>query len=183
MAEITKEKKLQYAKPKRLTQLGKEINSAQGKFAQAISDWAGSMSFVYMHVVWFTFWILANAGLLQPIVPIFDPFPYGLLTMVVSLEAIFLSTFIMISQNRQALIAEFRDLEEEYEHKLEDLEQDELEQDVEEISQDVEEIGRDVDVIQAGLQDLMKSVSQIQQKLILEKQKTSDLEKKQANTS
>lgn len=177
MADITKEKRQQYAKPKRLTQLAKEINSAQGKFAQAISDWAGSMSFVYIHVVWFTFWILANAGFLKPFVPVFDPFPYGLLTMVVSLEAIFLSTFIMISQNRQALIAEYRDLEEEHEQKLEDLEQDELEQDVEEIGQDVEEIGRDIDVIQAGLQDLVKSVAQMQQRLLIEKQKINDQEK------
>jgi len=56
------------------------------------------MVFVYVHIVWFIAWIILNSGLfgLRP----FDPFPYGLLTMIVSLEAIFLSTFVLISQNR-----------------------------------------------------------------------------------
>lgn len=56
------------------------------------------MVFVYIHLAWFGFWILANAGWFG--IPKFDPFPYGLLTMVVSLEAIFLSAFVLISQNR-----------------------------------------------------------------------------------
>jgi len=70
----------------------------QGKIADIITDFSGSMAFVYLHVAWFGFWILANAGWfgLKP----FDPFPYGLLTLVVSLEAIFLSAFVLISQNR-----------------------------------------------------------------------------------
>ena len=56
------------------------------------------MVFVYVHFFWFAAWILLNSGRfgLQP----FDRFPYGLLTMIVSLEAIFLSTFVLISQNR-----------------------------------------------------------------------------------
>ena len=64
------------------------------------------MIFVYVHIFWFTVWILLNTGRLgiQP----FDPFPYGLLTMVVSLEAIFLSTFVLISQNRLSQEAEHR---------------------------------------------------------------------------
>jgi uncharacterized membrane protein len=57
------------------------------------------MVFVYVDIAWFGLWILLNTGQLR--VPVFDPFPYGLLTMVVSLEAIFLSTFVLISQNRQ----------------------------------------------------------------------------------
>jgi uncharacterized membrane protein len=56
------------------------------------------MAFVYLHVAWFGLWILANTGRFG--VATFDPFPYGLLTMLVSLEAIFLSTFVLISQNR-----------------------------------------------------------------------------------
>src|SRR5205085_11701690 len=68
--------------------------------------------FVYLHGFWFGLWIVVNlgllaatvGGLLQP----FDPFPFGLLTMIVSLEAIFLSTFVMISQNRQAETADRR---------------------------------------------------------------------------
>lgn len=155
-------------------QLVRQLNSAEGKFAELINRWAGSMSFVYIHIIWFGFWILANHGVLEPAIPVFDPFPYGLLTMVVSLEAIFLSTFILIAQNRQVLVDTYREWEEEREQRKEELEQDELEQDVEEISQDVDEIGRDVDKIQAGLNDLIKSVSQMQQRIMIaEKQRST----------
>ncbi len=64
--------------------------SVQNRIADQITTFAGSMPFVYIHVVWFCCWI----GLR------FEKFPFGLLTMIVSLEAIFLSTFVMISQNR-----------------------------------------------------------------------------------
>jgi uncharacterized membrane protein len=57
-------------------------------------------------VVWFAVWIAANVGIL-PVEP-FDPYPFGMLTTIVSLEAIFLSTFVLVSQNRQAAIAERR---------------------------------------------------------------------------
>jgi uncharacterized membrane protein len=70
----------------------------QDRIADAITSLSGRMAFVYLHLVWFGAWILLNDGRLG--VPPFDPFPYGLLTMVVSLEAIFLSTFVLISQNR-----------------------------------------------------------------------------------
>jgi len=72
--------------------------SLQDRIADAITSFSGRMVFVYVHVVWFVAWILLNTGRLG--VRSFDPFPYGLLTMVVSLEAIFLSTFVLISQNR-----------------------------------------------------------------------------------
>lgn len=72
--------------------------SLQEHIADVITQFSGRMSFVYFHVVWFAAWILINTGHLG--VKPFDPFPYGLLTMVVSLEAIFLSTFVLISQNR-----------------------------------------------------------------------------------
>jgi uncharacterized membrane protein len=65
-------------------------HSLQARVADAITAFAGSMPFVYVHVVWFALWI--GLGV--------EPFPFGLLTMIVSLEAIFLSTFVMISQNR-----------------------------------------------------------------------------------
>ncbi len=64
--------------------------SAQNRVADAITDFAGSMVFVYVHVVWFALWIIFQV----------EDYPFGLLTMIVSLEAIFLSTFVMISQNR-----------------------------------------------------------------------------------
>jgi uncharacterized membrane protein len=83
--------------------------SVQDRAADAITDFAGSMAFVYVHAVWFGLWVLLNVGLLRvPHLTEFDPFPFGLLTMVVSLEAIFLSTFILVSQNRQAKLSERR---------------------------------------------------------------------------
>ena len=69
--------------------------SAQARVADAITSFAGSMTFVYVHLVWFALWILLGGVLIH-----FDKFPFGLLTMIVSLEAIFLSTFVMVSQNR-----------------------------------------------------------------------------------
>ena len=76
------------------------------RIADAITSFSGRMIFVYIHIVWFSAWILLNSGLfgMEP----FDPFPYGLLTMIVSLEAIFLSTFVLISQNRMVELAEKR---------------------------------------------------------------------------
>ena len=64
--------------------------SVQNRIADRITAFAGSMAFVYIHIVWFGCWI--GFGV--------EGYPYGLLTMIVSLEAIFLSTFVMISQNR-----------------------------------------------------------------------------------
>ncbi len=70
----------------------------QGRIADAITSFSGRMIFAYVHILWFGIWILLNTGRFG--VRSFDPFPYGLLTMIVSLEAIFLSTFVLISQNR-----------------------------------------------------------------------------------
>ena len=78
----------------------------QDRLADAITAVSGRMAFVYMHIVWFGLWFLLNTGRFG--VPPFDPFPYGLLTMVVSLEAIFLATFVLISQNRLSADAEHR---------------------------------------------------------------------------
>jgi len=65
--------------------------SIQNRIADAVTKFAGSMVFVYVHIVWFVLWIGFRV----------EKFPFGLLTMMVSLEAIFLSTFLLISQNRQ----------------------------------------------------------------------------------
>lgn len=72
--------------------------TVQERLADLITAFSGRMLFVYLHIFWFSAWILSNTGWLG--LPRFDPFPYGLLTMIVSLEAIFLSTFVLISQNR-----------------------------------------------------------------------------------
>jgi uncharacterized membrane protein len=68
----------------------KRATSVQNRIADRITAFAGSMRFVYLHLVWFGLWI--GLGV--------EGYPYGLLTMIVSLEAIFLSTFVLISQNR-----------------------------------------------------------------------------------
>ncbi len=67
----------------------------------------GTVSFLLCNVTIFFIWILINIGLIKGITP-FDPFPFGLLTMVVSLEAIFLSVIVLISQNRTSKIADLR---------------------------------------------------------------------------
>jgi uncharacterized membrane protein len=75
--------------------------------ADAITAFAGSMRFVIAHAVLFGAWLLANTvGI--PGVPRFDPFPFVMLAMFASVEAIFLSTFVLISQNRAAALAEQR---------------------------------------------------------------------------
>lgn len=71
---------------------------------ERLTDWiawfSGSLQFLALTAVWFAVWIAVNTLPLG--LPVFDPFPFGLLTMIVSLEAIFLSCFVLISQNRQA---------------------------------------------------------------------------------
>jgi len=71
-------------------QAEERAQSIQNRIADRITAFAGSMWFVYIHIAWFGCWIGFGA----------ETYPYGLLTMSVSLEAIFLSTFVMISQNR-----------------------------------------------------------------------------------
>jgi uncharacterized membrane protein len=78
------------------------MRGSQDRIADAITTFSGTMLFVYIHAAWFTLWIAVNEGLFGRSA-IWDPYPYGLLTMIVSLEAIFLSTFVMVSQNRQAI--------------------------------------------------------------------------------
>lgn len=71
------------------------------KMADWIAEFSGSMAFLVLNGLVFLVWIVANVDLV-PGLPAFDPFPFGLLTMAVSLEAIFLSIFVLISQNRMA---------------------------------------------------------------------------------
>ncbi|WP_105437580.1 DUF1003 domain-containing protein [Neorhizobium sp. T25_13] len=75
--------------------------SRQERLAQAMTNFAGSMPFVYLHALVFGLWILVNVGWL-PVMPAFDP-SLVILAMVASVEAIFISTFVLISQNRMAL--------------------------------------------------------------------------------
>src|SRR5713226_6210932 len=85
----------------------RKLMGLEDKIADELTRFAGSMKFVYVHTLWFAVWIIINLGVLG-LGLAFDKFPFGLLTLIVSLEAIFLSTFVMISQNRQAKAAEVR---------------------------------------------------------------------------
>ena len=80
--------------------------SFEERVADAITRFTGSMRFVYLHVVLFGLWIIVNLGIV-PGIPKFDP-SFVILAMVASVEAIFLSTFILISQNRMTAAAEKR---------------------------------------------------------------------------
>jgi uncharacterized membrane protein len=78
---------------------------------ERLGDWvaarAGSVTFALIHLVWFAAWIVGNVGLIPGLKP-FDPYPFGFLTFVVSLEAIYLSIFVLVSQNRLSRQAEIR---------------------------------------------------------------------------
>lgn len=82
------------------------LRPLQDRVADAITAFSGSMWFVYIHTIWFAVWVAINMNCTP--LPAFDPYPFGLLTMIVSLEAIYLSTFVLISQNRMSMEAEDR---------------------------------------------------------------------------
>jgi uncharacterized membrane protein len=78
-----------------------------GHVAERMTKLASAPWFFALHIIWFTSWILINTGI-TPIAP-FDPYPFGFLTLVVSLEAIFLSIFVLMAQGRESAIAELRE--------------------------------------------------------------------------
>ncbi|MBP6946148.1 MAG: DUF1003 domain-containing protein [Candidatus Pacebacteria bacterium] len=86
--------------------------NAKRNLADKIADWLtesfGTVFFLGLNGIFFLFWITWNSGVF-PHIPVRDPFPFGLLTMVVSLEAIFLAIVVLISQNRETKIAELRE--------------------------------------------------------------------------
>ena len=83
-------RKTTYTHPVLVQHQEERSRNLQDRIADAITRFAGSMPFVYLHIIWFSLWIVLRV----------EKFPFGFLTMLVSLEAIFLSTFVMISQNR-----------------------------------------------------------------------------------
>src|SRR5438876_10790769 len=89
----------------KLEEAAREQRTPADRLAEVIADFCGSMTFVWVHVIWFGGWIVFN---LLPGTKHVDPFPFTFLTLVVSLEAIFLSTFILISQNHDSRISEKR---------------------------------------------------------------------------
>jgi uncharacterized membrane protein len=86
-----------------LAALSQRRQRREERAADLITKFSGSMQFVYLHIGWFTVWILLNVTIAR-----FDPFPFGLLTLIVSLEAIFLSTFVLLSQNRESARQDLR---------------------------------------------------------------------------
>ena len=89
----------------------KAQHSGEQTKMQVLAEWlttlASGTGFFVFHVIAFALWLIWNSGLLP--LPAFDPFPFGLLTMIVSLEAIFLSIFVLMSQGRESRIAELRE--------------------------------------------------------------------------
>ena len=91
VAKTTTDRKLgRVPNPALMEHARERAQSVENRIADRITAFSGSMRFVYLHAIWFACWI--GFGV--------EPYPFGLLTMIVSLEAIFLSTFVMISQNR-----------------------------------------------------------------------------------
>jgi uncharacterized membrane protein len=105
-------------KPDKISRRRRIIRSFEAKalshrtFAEKIADYIngsfGSIWFLVINVYWFAVWIILNINVIPGVVP-FDPFPFGFLTMVVSLEAIVLSIFVLLSQNRAAQTASLRE--------------------------------------------------------------------------
>jgi len=89
----------------RLEEAAKAERAKSDQIADVIANFCGSMPFVWAHLIWFAAWIIINT---MPGVDHFDPFPFNFLTLIVSLEAIFLSTFILISQNHETRLSERR---------------------------------------------------------------------------
>lgn len=78
------------------------------RFADDLTNAFSSVTFLFVNAIWFTAWILINVGLVPDVTP-FDPFPFGLLTMIVSLEAIILAIIILVSQGRQSYVTSVRE--------------------------------------------------------------------------
>lgn len=78
------------------------------RIADLIGGFSGSMTFVFLHLVWFLAWFLINTGVI-PGIPRFDPYPFILLAMIVSVEGVLLSTFVLMKQNRMQKRIDVRD--------------------------------------------------------------------------
>jgi uncharacterized membrane protein len=104
--------KQEFAKSHQIVKSLKAKADAKRTASQKFADWMtaafGSVTFLTLNALWFAVWIAWNVRVIPGLEP-FDPFPFGLLTMLVSLEAIFLSIFVLISQNRASQIADLRE--------------------------------------------------------------------------
>jgi len=94
-----------------IAELQQHLNARRGlidRIADLVGGFSGSMAFVLVHVVWFSVWFLWNTGVLPGVKP-FDPFPFILLAMIVSVEGVLLSTFVLMKQNRMQRQSDTRD--------------------------------------------------------------------------
>ena len=91
----------------RLEQQALQRRTAADRVSDAIAGFAGTILFVGLHIAWFSLWVLINVGLL-PIIRPFDPYPFALLAMIVSIEGVLLSAFVLIKQNRAGYLADRR---------------------------------------------------------------------------
>ncbi len=85
-----------------------EEGGVSQRIADRIAAFVGTLGFVYLHLAWFATWIVLNAGWIKAIHP-FDPFPFILLSLIVSCEAVLISTIVLIKQNRMSRAADTRD--------------------------------------------------------------------------
>ena len=145
-----------------------KLTGISTKVADAIAIYAGTVGFFMLHVIWFTVWVLANTGQFGPEY-MFDPFPFGLLTMIVSLEAIFLSTFILMSQNVAAKKSEMR-AEHEYQVNLE------TEKNVAEILAMVKDIRQDNNIRAEHIVDIKETIEEISEHIDSDEDATSRIE-------
>src|SRR3954447_17968910 len=103
-SDISDETKKNISKIIDIESAQRENRTIGERIAETVAQFCGSMTFVWVHIAWFGLWIILNT---IPDIR-FDPFPYTFLTLVGSLEAIFLSTFILISQNHDTKLSEKR---------------------------------------------------------------------------
>ena len=125
--------------------LSKKWRNAETKMADLITQLAGSMFFVYLHALAFTLFF------------IFKPFDTVIFNIMLSLEAVFLATFIMVAQNRQAEIEEARFREEEEE---EEEEREQIEEEFEDIQEDFDSLRGDLDEMRGLLERLESHLAQ-----------------------
>lgn len=110
--KLTESQKAMYHTSRRIIKSLKAKADAKRTPAEIIADWMmkrlGSISFLVFNIIWFMSWIVINTGQIPAIAP-FDPYPFGLLTTTVSLEAIILAIFVLISQNRAEQVDDLRE--------------------------------------------------------------------------
>lgn len=142
---------------------------AKRTVSEKMADWltssSGSMTFLFMNVLWFAAWIIINLDFI-PGIKSFDPFPFGLLTMIVSLEAIVLAVVVLISQNRAAKID---DLREEVDLQVDIITEEELTKLMEMVSALMKKQGMDI-AKDAAMQEMLKPTDMKRIQKILERE-------------